>query len=317
MSEYGTGYGRGSGDIEGTVRFTLDGQDVGARPGETILQAAERHGVEIPHLCYTEGMRIDGNCRACVVEIEGERVLAPACYREPGDGMVVHTRSDRARTSQRMVLELLTCDMPEPTYRADSELREWADRLEVTNGRFPKRSQPEPDRSHAGMTVRLDACIQCTRCVRACREVQVNDVIGYAHRGADAKIVFDFDDPMGESTCVACGECVQACPTGALMPKSLPGTDAVLFPALDRYAPPEPAATGGGESGNGGGDGAVRSVPSLCPYCGVGCQVTYHERDGRITHTTGRDGPANLGRLCVKGRFGFDYVHNRQRLTKP
>jgi formate dehydrogenase major subunit len=144
--------------------------------------------------------------------------------------MVVHSASDRARHSQRMVLELLLSDMPEARYREDSELHLWAAELGVAAGRFPARVQPPPDLSHAGMTVRLDACIQCTRCVRACREVQVNDVIGYAGRGAGAHIVFDFDDPMGESTCVACGECVQACPTGALMPRSLEPRHAILFP---------------------------------------------------------------------------------------
>lgn len=310
MSGHGTnGHGNGTGGSD-TVRFTLDGREIEARSGETILQAAERNGVKIPHLCYSDGLRVDGNCRACMVEVEGERTLAPSCYRRASDGMLVHSENERARSSQKMVLELLLSDMPEARYRADSELHEWADRLGVTNGRFPTREQPAPDLSHAGMTVRLNACIQCTRCVRACREEQVNDVIGYAHRGAEAKIVFDFDDPMGESTCVACGECVQACPTGALMPKSLADHDATLFPSPDAYAPPEPA-----EHGNGAGE--VNSVASLCPYCGVGCQITYHEKDGRITHTTGRDGPANKGRLCVKGRFGFDYVHNRQRLTKP
>jgi formate dehydrogenase major subunit len=297
------------------VRFRVDGREIEAAPGETILTAAARHGIGIPRLCYTEGMRVDGNCRACVVEIEGERVLQPSCYRQPADGMVVSTASDRARRSQRMVLDLLLSDMPDARYRSDSELHRWAEELGVGRGRFPRRSQPPPDVSHAGMTVRLDACIQCTRCVRACREVQVNDVIGYADRGADAHIVFDFGDPMGESTCVACGECVQACPTGAIMPRSLDHHDARLFPAATAavsYAPPI-----AGPDGNGGAPRAGRSVPSLCPYCGVGCQVAYHERDGRITHVAGRNGPANLGRLCVKGRFGFDYVHNRQRLTSP
>jgi formate dehydrogenase major subunit len=289
------------------IRFRLDDREVEARPGETILAAAERHGVRVPRLCYTDGMRVDGNCRACVVEIEGERVLQPSCYREPGDGMVVRTASDRARRSQRMVLELLLSDMPDQRYREDSELHFWADHLGVTNGRFPTRDQPAADLSHAGIRVRLDACIQCTRCVRACREVQVNDVIGYAARGSNAHIVFDFDDPMGESTCVACGECVQACPTGALMPRSLETDDAVLFPSSAvRYASGVPHVP------------RVRNaVPSLCPYCGVGCQVMYHESDGRITHVAGRPGPANLGRLCVKGRFGMDYVHNRERLTRP
>jgi formate dehydrogenase major subunit len=138
------------------------------------------------------------------------------------------------------------------------------------------------------MAVNLDACIQCTRCVRACREEQVNDVIGYAFRGAHSKIVFDLDDPMGASSCVGCGECVQACPTGA------------LAPAHDAYARP-----------------VDRKVDSLCPYCGVGCQITYHVKDNEIVHVEGRNGPANHERLCVKGRFGFDYVSHPQRLTKP
>jgi formate dehydrogenase major subunit len=232
----GNGGGRAGMDA-GVMRFTLDGQAVEARRGETILEAAQRHGVAIPHLCYTEGMRIDGNCRACMVEIEGEGTLAPACYRAPASGMVVRTESQRARSSQRMVLELLLSDLTDERYRDDSELHFWAAELGVTDGRFPRRRQPAPDRSHPGITVRLDACIQCTRCVRACREVQVNDVIGYADRGADAKIVFDFDDPMGQSTCVACGECVQACPTGAIMPKSVDRPHAVLFPASWRRTP--------------------------------------------------------------------------------
>jgi formate dehydrogenase major subunit len=284
------------------VRFTLDGREVEARAGETILTAARRHGVRIPHLCYTDGMRVDGNCRACVVEIEGERVLQPSCYRTPAEGMVVRTASERARHSQRMVLELLQSDMPAEQYRADSELALWTEELGVRAARFPSRRQPSPDLSHAGMTVRLDACIQCTRCVRACREVQVNDVIGYAARGADAHIVFDFDDPMGQSTCVACGECVQACPTGALMPRSIDHDHAVLFPRAARelaaeaagtgttaagvrssYAPVIPGAAGNGvATGMPAGNGATqRSVPSLCPYCGVGCQVLYHVSGGQ------------------------------------
>ncbi len=201
------------------IRFELDGREVEARPGESILQAAERHGVRIPHLCYMEGMRPDGNCRACVVEIEGERVLAPACWRKPTPGMKVHATGERARAAQRMVLELLLAEMPDEPYRQDSELLLWAAELGVREPRFPRRTQLPADLSHPAIAVHLDACIQCTRCVRACREVQVNDVIGYAERGADARIVFDLDDPMGTSTCVACGECVQACPTGALLPR--------------------------------------------------------------------------------------------------
>ena len=200
------------------VEFTLDGRTVQALPGETIWQAAKRIGVAIPHLCYKDGYRADGNCRACVVEIEGERVLAPSCCRAPTPGMQVQANSERALKSQKMVLELLLADLPEQGYKwtgagQHGELSDWAARLGVSPRETLKslrRTQPAPDLSHPAMAVNLDACIQCTRCVRACREVQVNDVIGYAGRGDQSKIVFDFDDPMGDSTCVACGECVQA-----------------------------------------------------------------------------------------------------------
>jgi formate dehydrogenase major subunit len=201
------------------IEFKLNGETVSAFAGETILQAAKRQGVRIPHLCYKEGYRPDGNCRACVVEIEGERVLAPSCWRTPTEGMKVNVETPRVRGAQRMVLELLLADVPREAYRPDSELRLWAAELGVGTSRFPCRDQPAPDLSHPAIAVHLDACIQCTRCVRACREVQVNDVIGYAGRGAAARIVFDLEDPLGSSTCVACGECVQVCPTGALLPR--------------------------------------------------------------------------------------------------
>ncbi|MGB8435591.1 MAG: 2Fe-2S iron-sulfur cluster-binding protein, partial [Burkholderiales bacterium] len=200
------------------VEFTLNGRSVVGRADETILQTAQQHGIELPHLCYKEGLRPDGNCRACVVEIKGERVLAPSCCRYPQAGMEVTTDSARAKASQKMVVELLLSDVTEETRTLDSELGRWAKALEIGKPRFARRDQPAADLSHPGIAVNLDACIQCTRCLRACREEQVNDVIGYAFRGEHSKIVFDFDDPMGESTCVACGECVQACPTGALMP---------------------------------------------------------------------------------------------------
>jgi len=199
------------------VEFKLNGKDVIAHGGETIIQAAKRLGVEIPHLCYKEGLRPDGNCRACMVEVKGERVLAASCCRKPTKGMEVVTDNERARHSQKMVLELLLSDMPRERHTPHSELDQWVARLKVGKPRFAPRHQPRADLSHHGIAVNLDSCIQCTRCLRACREEQVNDVIGYAFRGEHSKIVFDIDDPMGESTCVACGECVQACPTGARM----------------------------------------------------------------------------------------------------
>ncbi len=271
------------------IRFSLDGRPAVARPDETIWQVARRMGTEIPHLCHAPepGYRADGNCRACMVDIEGERALAASCIRRPSEGMTVRTASERAAAARRMVFELLAAD--QPATDRDTAYKRWADRLGVSGSRFPARPPPAPDLSHPAMAVNLDACINCTLCVRACREVQVNDVIGMAARGADARIVFDFDDPMGDSTCVACGECVQACPTGALLPAAIASEDA----SVDR------------------------TVDSICPYCGVGCQLAYHVKDDKLLFVEGRDGPANHKRLCVKGRFGFDYVHHPHRLTVP
>ena len=270
------------------ITFELNGRQVAADARDTLIEVARREGIEIPHLCYKEGMDVAGNCRSCMVEIGGERVLAPSCCRHPAHGMKVVTDSPRALAAQKMVLELLQADMPETAYTRHNEVDQWARKLGVGKPRFHARRPAAPDLSHAAISVNHDACIQCTRCVRACRDVQVNDVIGLAYRGEHEKIVFDMDDPMGASTCVACGECVQACPTGALMP----ARDAAL-------RAPE------------------RQVDSVCPYCGVGCQLTYNIRDGKIAWVEGRDGPANRGRLCVKGRYGFDYAHHPQRLTVP
>ena len=279
------------------IAFELDGERVEARPGETIWQVAQRVGTHIPHLCHKDARdyRPDGNCRACMVEIEGERVLAASCKRTPGVGMKVKTATDRAVNARAMVMELLVADQPERATSHDPTSHFWqqADFVEVASSRFPAAERWEGDFSHPAMRVNLDACIQCNLCVRACREVQVNDVIGMAYRSHGAKIVFDFDDPMGQSTCVACGECVQACPTGALMPA------AYLDHNQTRAVWPD------------------REVESLCPYCGVGCQVSYKVKNERIVYAEGVDGPANHNRLCVKGRFGFDYIHHPHRLTAP
>jgi formate dehydrogenase major subunit len=278
----------------------IDDREIDIRKGETIFRAARRLDIKLPHLCYLPkpGYRPDGNCRVCMVEIEGERVLAASCLRTPTPGMKVKTQTERAKTARKMVAELLLADQPakEVAHDPESELWKVVARQGLTESRFPKREAavvPAPDRSHPAMAVNLDACIQCNLCVRACREVQVNDVIGMAGRGHGEKIVFDFDDPMGNSTCVACGECVQACPTGALMPATVVDEKNVRTGFADR------------------------EVASVCPYCGVGCQLTYHIKDDKLLYVTGRNGPANENRLCVKGRFGFDYVSNPQRLMKP
>ena len=279
-----------------SLEFKLNDQTVMGFEGESILNAAKRHGIEIPHLCYKEGMRADGNCRACVVEIKGERTLAPSCCRNVTAGLEVLSQSLRAKKSQEMVLELLLSDMPDQGHKwteagQHGELSDWAQALDVKvrpELQSLRREQARADVSHPAMAVNLDACIQCNRCVLACREEQVNDVIGYAHRGAHSQIVFDLQDDMGSSSCVACGECVQACPTGALMPKTQVGSQVV-----------------------------DQKVDSVCPFCGVGCLLTYQVKDNKIVSVEGRDGPANHNRLCVKGRFGFDYIQHPQRLSVP
>ncbi|MDX2258515.1 MAG: formate dehydrogenase subunit alpha [Hyphomicrobiaceae bacterium] len=281
-----------------TITFELDGRTVEALPDETIWQVAKRAGTKIPHLCWLPepGYRSDGNCRACMVEIEGERVLAASCQRKPSAGMKVKTASERAKKSREMVFELLIADQPakEDCHDPRSKFWTWVGDMGVaTTSRFPGADKPAMDTSHAAIAVNLDACINCGLCVRACREVQHNDVIGMAYRGSGAKVVFDFDNSMGNSTCVACGECVQACPTGALM-------EANLLDAAGKRVAYEDHA-----------------VDTLCPYCGVGCQTKVHVKDNKILYVDGRNGPANENRLCVKGRFGFDYIHHKDRLTKP
>jgi formate dehydrogenase major subunit len=275
------------------VRFSLDGKEVSASEGETIWEVAKRLGTDIPHLCHSgkKGYRSDGNCRACMVEIEGERLLAASCIRTPSEGMVVNSQNARATTARKLVMELLVTDQPDQPHDRSSHFRAMAKAQGVENSRFPNISPdhvPLLDDSHVAMRVNLDACIQCNLCVRACREVQVNDVIGMGGRGRGAEIVFDMADPMGASSCVACGECVQACPTGALMPAGV--TDSADYD---------------------------REVASVCPFCGVGCQISLKIKDDKVLYVEGLDGPANEGRLCVKGRFGFDYIHHPHRLTKP
>ena len=283
------------------ITFTLDGKTVTADAGETIWDVAHGRGLVIPHLCHKPqpGYRSDGNCRACMVAIEGERTLAASCIREPSEGMVVTTDQPREVQARRMVMEMLVADQPEQEVAHDKSSHLWdmAAKQDISESRFPAMEAdhvPLLDDSHVAMSVNLDACISCGLCVRACREVQVNDVIGMAGRGHQAYPVFDMDDPMGASSCVACGECVQACPTGALLPATV--TD---------------------ENQQGDTADYDSEVESVCPFCGVGCQVSLKVKDNKVKFVEGINGPANEGRLCVKGRFGFDYIHHDHRLTKP
>ena len=288
-----------------TIGFMLDGKPVTAAPGETIWTVAKREGIAIPHLCHLDmpGYRPDGNCRACMVEIDGERVLAASCIRTPTEGMVVRTDTERADKSRKMVFELLASNMRPPAEGPDPQAPfwQWAASMGIAGSdRYHSKFASgevlaEHDVSNPAIAVNLDACITCGACVRACREVQVNDVIGMAGRASNALPVFDIHDPMGLSTCVTCGECVQACPTGALYEKSLMDETARQR-AIHQFD---------------------RTVDTLCPFCGVGCQTTVAVKDNSIVQVDGRNGFANENRLCVKGRFGYDYAMSADRLTRP
>ena len=233
-----------------------------------------------------------------MVEVEGERVLAASCQRKAAAGMKVKTASERAKKSREMVFELLMADQPERETSHDPDVQVLelgrCDERQPTS-RFPaSNTDPLADYTHSAIAVNLDACINCGLCVRACREVQVNDVIGMAYPRPRLARWCSTSTRDGPSTCVACGECVQACPTGALMEKNL----------VDKK--PASASTT-----------RRKAVDTLCPYCGVGCQTTAYVKDNKILYVDGRNGPANENRLCVKGRFGFDYIHHPDRLTKP
>ena len=295
-------------NIDKKISFTLDGRKVTAKKEETIWQVAKRIGVAIPHLCWKDapGYRADGNCRACMVEIEGERVLAASCIRTPSEGMTVFSKGDRVESNRKIVFDLLASDMPKRETSPDPDSHFWSQATEAnfSTPSFPsgrpgaKKEIPVDsifhDASHPSISVNLDACISCGLCERACKEVQVNDVIGMANRGIDTIPTFDITDSMGVSSCVACGECVQACPTGALMEKSLlndKGTVREVYPD--------------------------KKIESVCPFCGVGCRTEVSVKNNKIVAVDGIQGPANRGKLCVKGRFGMDYVMNPERLTKP
>jgi formate dehydrogenase major subunit len=278
------------------VTLTINGKAVTVPVGTTIWEAAKSLGIEIPVLCHDPRLRPVGVCRMCVVDV-GARVLAAACVRPCEEGMKVTTESDKVGRQRKMLTELLMADQPEvcpkETTTGDSALHALSRRYDAFGTSLPRGKGRPVDMSSAVIAVNHQACILCDRCVRGCDEIQNNDVIGRSGKGYTAKIAFDLDAPMGESSCVACGECMAVCPTGALVNKPI---SAAIVPRR-----------------------LLKQVPSVCPYCGVGCSLTYNvnEADNRIAYVDGRDSPVNHERLCVKGRYGFDYAQHPQRLQKP
>jgi formate dehydrogenase major subunit len=283
-----------------TVTLTIDGHKVTVPEGTTIWDAAKEAGIEIPVLCHDERYDPVGVCRVCAVDVGG-RVYAAACVRPCEDDMEVKTATEGVEKSRATLVQMLMADQPptdedpKETTTADNELLVLARRYGVQReDGLPLASGRGEDMSNPVIAVNHDACIMCDRCVRACDDIQGNDVIGRSGKGYTARIAFDLNDPMGESSCVTCGECVAACPTGALVNKPIAGVPIRPRSELDQ-------------------------VESVCPYCGVGCALTYHvdrERNA-IAFADGRDQPGSKSRLCVKGRYGWDYAKSAQRLTTP
>ncbi len=282
---------------KGTVTLEIDGREVTVPEHYTIWQAAREQGIPVPVLCHDERMEPIGVCRMCVVEVEGARTLVPSCTRACEDGMKVKTSSETVQRNRKVLTELLMADQPEGSARdagtGDDELFDLAREYGVDGSRWPRQNSRPADASSAVIEVDHQACILCDRCIRACDDIQHNMVIGRTGKGYDTRISFDLDNPMGSSTCVECGECVTSCPTSALTNKVI-------------TVEPKPQE-------------ALKEIESVCPYCGVGCALSYfvEEKENKVVYAEGRAPSANDGRLCVKGRYGFDYATHPHRLTKP
>lgn len=277
------------------IKFEINGREILCKKGDTVLKAARDNGIYIPSLCHHPKVGTAGMCRICVVEVDGIRGLQTSCSLPVTDGMKVETETTRVIEARKMVVNMLlsngnhnclSCEV-----NGNCELQDAAYRLGIEVPAFLVE-KPEP-RDDSGAFILRDPgkCIQCGRCIAGCNNLVVNEVLDFGHRGSHVAVVCDEDKPMGESTCVQCGECVQLCPVGALIEKKGVG----LARAWE-----------------------TRKVRTTCPYCGVGCQLELHVKDDQIVRVTGVEGAKpNDGHLCVKGRYGYDFIYSKERLTSP
>lgn len=276
------------------VTLTIDGKTITVPADATVLEAARALGIRIPTLCHLADLSPDGSCRVCVVEVAGLRSLSTACTHPVSDGLVVRTDTDAVTEARRAVVELLLANHPADCLTCHAnlrcELQTLAADLGVREIPFPgEQRRYEPDDSNPFIIRDNEKCVLCSRCVRVCKEVQCCHVLDFTERGFASKVTPAFDAAMADSSCVFCGTCVSACPTGALTEKPMHGA--------------------------GRPDKLVRTV---CPFCGVGCSLDLNIKNGKITGVTSSPDAVVNGRLlCVKGRFGIDYVHSPDRLTAP
>lgn len=273
----------------------IDGAQFACEDGKTVLEIARENGIYIPTLCYHPRTGPASLCRICVVEVEGMRGLQTSCSLVPADDMKIQTVSPRVIEARRMIVNLLLANGNHNCLSCEAngacELQDAAYHLGIQTPTFLIEQHEEQDTSAAFIIRDPNKCIQCGRCIAGCNELVVNEVLGFGYRGLHTKVICDADFPMGESTCVQCGECVQLCPVGAFIEKKAMGK-------ARRWE--------------------TRKVRTTCPYCGVGCQLELHVKDDQIIRVTGVEGAQpNQGHLCVKGRYGFDFIYSKDRLTTP